>query len=114
MKFDDISEFSSETSMGTIRVRILDLENGLLILISDKERFRLGISAVAIPPGQGSTEPTSAGLLSMGVDNALVRTVSERVAYWTNRTCLVVIGLAQMNREVIIELMSLLRNHLVT
>lgn len=114
MRFDDISEFSSETSMGTIRVRILDLENGLLILISDKERFRLGISAVAIPPGQGSTEPTSAGLLSMGVDNALVRTVSERVAYWTNRTCLVVIGLAQMNREVMIELMSLLRNHLVT
>jgi hypothetical protein len=114
MKYDDLSEFSSETSIGTIRVRTLDLENGLLILITDKDRFRLGLSAVAIPPGQGSLEPTSTGLFSMGLDNALVRTVAERVASWTNRTCMIVSGLPQMNRETMLEIMSLLRDHFVT
>ncbi|MFW9957852.1 MAG: hypothetical protein ACFFCT_07275 [Candidatus Odinarchaeota archaeon] len=114
MGLDDISEFSSETSIGTIRVRILDLENGLLILISDKERFRLGLSAVAIPSGQGSSGPTSTGLFSMGLDNALVRTVTERVASWTNRTCIVITGLNQMNREIMLEIVSLLRDHFVT
>jgi len=113
MEFEDVSEFSSETSIGTIRFRILDLENGLIILISDKERFRLGLSAVAIPPGQGSSEPTSTGLFSMGLDNALVRTVAERVASWTNRTCMIVMGLTQMNREIMLEIVSLLRNHFV-
>jgi hypothetical protein len=114
MEFDDMSEFSSETSVGTIRVRILDLENGLLILISDKERFRIGVSAVAIPPGPGSSEPTSTGLLSMGLDDALVRTVAERVASWTNRTCMIIAGLTQMNRETMLEIATLLRNRFVT
>jgi len=111
MEFDDIYEFSSETSIGTIRVRILDLENGLLILISDKEQFRLGPSAVAIPSGQGSSEPTSTGLFSMGLDNALVRSVTERVASWTNRTCIIITGLTQMNRDIMIEIVSLLKDH---
>lgn len=114
MGLDDISEFSSETSVGTIRVRIIDLENGLLILISDREQFRLGPSAVAIPAGQGSSEPTSTGLFSVSSDNALVRTAAERVASWTNRTCLVVIGLSQMSREVMLEIVSLLRDRFVT
>jgi len=111
MEFDDIYEFSSETSIGTIRVRILDLENGLLILISDKEQFRLGLSAVAIPSGQGSSEPTSTGLFSLGLDNALVRSVTERVASWTNRTCIIITGLTQMNRDIMIEIVSLLKDH---
>jgi hypothetical protein len=114
MNYDDLSEFSSETSIGTIRVRILDLENGLLILITNQERFRLGLSAVAIPPGQGSSEPTSTSLFSMGLENALIRTVSERVAAWTNRTCMIVSGLSQINREIMLEIVSLLRDHLVT
>jgi hypothetical protein len=114
MEFDDISEFSSETSIGMIRVRILNLENGLLVLVSDKEHFRLGLSAMAIPPGQGSSEPTSTGLFSMGLDNALARTVAERVASWTNRTCMIVLGLPQISRENMLEIVSMLRDHLVT
>jgi hypothetical protein len=114
MEFDDIFEFSKEASFGKVRIRILTLENGLLIMISDKEHFKLGLSAVAIPPGKGSPEPTSTGLFSMGIDTALVRTVSERIASWTNQTCMVVIGLEQMNREIMLELLSILRDHLVT
>jgi hypothetical protein len=114
MEFDDTLEFTKEASFGKVRVRILNLENGLLIMISDKERFRLGLSAVAIPAGKGSTEPTSTGLFSMGIDTALVRTVSERIASWTNQTCMVVIGLKQINREIMLEMLSILKDYLVT
>ncbi|MHA1136935.1 MAG: hypothetical protein ACTSSE_10655 [Candidatus Thorarchaeota archaeon] len=113
MGFDDISELKPETSIGAVNIRILNLENGLLILISEKEQYRLGITAVAIPPGQGRTEPTSTPLFTMGLDTTLVRTIAERIASWTNNTCMIVSGLTQLNREVMMELLTFLRNHLV-
>jgi hypothetical protein len=113
MGFDDISELTSETSIGTVKIRILNLENGLLILFSEKEQYRLGISAVAIPPGQGRTEPTSTPLFTMGLDTTLVRTIAERIASWTNNTCMVVSGIPQLNRDIMMELLSFLRDHLV-
>ena len=113
MGFDDISELTAETSIGSVNIRIQNLENGLLMLFSEKTKYRLGISAVAIPPGQGRTEPTSTPLFTMGVDTTLVRTIAERIAAWTNSTCMIVSGLAQLNREVMMELLSFLRDHLV-
>lgn len=113
MGFDDITELSSETSIGEVKIRILNLENGLLMLFSEKERYRLGISAVAIPPGQGRSEPTSTALFTMGLDTTLVRTIAERIASWTNNTCMVVSGLPQLNRDLMMELLSFLRDHLV-
>jgi len=113
MGFDDISELTSETSIGTVKIRILNLENGLLILFSEKEQYRLGISAVAIPPGQGRAEPTSTPLFTMGLDTTLVRTIAERIASWTNNTCMIVSGLPQLNRDIMMELLSFLRDHLL-
>ncbi len=114
MEFEDISEFSSETSAGTIRIRIMDLSNGQLVLITDSDRFRLGLSAVAIPAGQGRSEPTSTGLFTEGLEITLVRTLAERVASWTNQTCMLVLGMGALTRERMMELTSLLRDHLVT
>lgn len=114
MTSDDISELTSETSIGTVKIRILNLENGLLLLFSDTEQYRLGISAVAIPPGQGRSEPTSAASFTMGLDITLARTIAERVASWTNNTCMVVSGVTQLNRDVMMELLSTLRDHLVS
>ncbi|MBN2228954.1 MAG: hypothetical protein JW779_05110 [Candidatus Thorarchaeota archaeon] len=114
MGLDDISEYSAETSIGRIRVRLMNLENGLLILLSDKENYRLGLSAVAIPPGHGSSNPTSTGLFTVGLENELVRTMAERVAMWTNQTCLIVVGLHQMNREIMMELLTALKDYLLT
>jgi hypothetical protein len=114
MEFDDISEFSKDTSFGMVKIRIMALENALLVMISDTDSFKLGLSAIAIPPGRGSSNPTSTGLFSMGIDTTLVRTISERLASWTNQTCMVIIGLKQMNREIILELLKPLRDHLVT
>ena len=114
MGFEDISEFTSETSIGAVRVRIITLANGLLLLISDKDKYRLGISAVAIPPGQGRSEPTSSALFTMGTDVTLVRTLVERIASWTNNTCMIVMGIPQLTREVMMELLLVLKNHLVT
>ena len=42
-------------------------------------QYRLGISAVAIPPGQGRSDPTSTALFTMGLDTTLVRTIAERI-----------------------------------
>ena len=114
MEFEDISEFSSETSTGTIKIRIMDLSNGQLVLITDSDRFRLGLSAVAIPAGQGRSEPTSTGLFTEGLEITLVRTLAERVASWTNQTCMLVLGMSALTRERMMELTSLLRDHLVT
>ena len=114
MSFDDISEFTSETSIGVIHIRITSLANGLLLLISDKDKYRLGISAVAIPPGQGRNEPTSTAMFTMGMDVTLVRTLVERIASWTNTTCMVVMGIPKLTREIMMELLLVLKNHLVT
>ncbi len=114
MEFEDISEFSSETSAGTIKIRIMDLSNGQLVLITDSDRFRLGLSAVAIPAAHGRSEPTSTGLFTEGLEITLVRTLAERVASWTNQTCMLVLGMSALTRERMMELTSLLRDHLVT
>ncbi|MHA2118666.1 MAG: hypothetical protein ACW98J_07080 [Candidatus Thorarchaeota archaeon] len=113
MEFDNITEFSSETSAGTIKVRIMGLSNGQLVLITDSDQFRLGLAAVAIPAGQGRSEPTSTGLYTNGVDITLVRTLTERIASWTNQTCMLVLGMSALTRERMMELTSLLRDHLV-
>lgn len=113
MGFDDITELTSETSIGDVYIRILNLENGLLLLFSEKEQYRLGISAVAIPPGQGRSEPTSTALFTMGLDTTLVRTIAERIASWTSNTCMVVSGITKLNRDVMMELLTFLRDHLV-
>ncbi|MBE0526861.1 MAG: hypothetical protein IH631_07955 [Candidatus Thorarchaeota archaeon] len=113
MGFDDISELVAETSIGKVKIRILNLENGLLLLFTEKDQYRLGISAIAIPPGQGRSEPTSTAQFTMGLDTTLVRTIAERVASWTTNTCMVVSGITQLNRDVMMELLSFLRDHLV-
>ena len=113
MAFDDISELTAETSIGNVKIRIQTLENGLLLLFSEKEQYRLGMSAVAIPPGQGRSDPTSTATFTMGLDITLVRTIAEQIASWTNNTCMVVSGIPQLNRAVMMELLSVLRDHLV-
>ncbi len=114
MKFDDIRQFESDTSQGKILVRIMDLENGTLVMISGSDKFRLGLSAVAIPPGQGRSEPTSTGLFSAGLDAALVRTLAERVAAWINQTCMIVVAVSALNQTLVMELMTILKNHFLT
>ena len=111
---DDIRDFDVDSSKGKIRLRILEMDNGLILLISDSEKFRIGLSAIAIPGGQGRTQATSSGLFTAGLDAALVRTLAERVAIWTNQTCLVVVGVKALDRDTLMELTVILKNHLVT
>jgi hypothetical protein len=114
MEFDDITEFTSETSTGSVKIRIMTLTNGLLVLISDSNKFRLGLSAMAIPAGQGRSEPTSVGFFTKEIDSTLVRTLAEKLASWTNQTCMLVVGMSSLSREGMLELMSLLRDHFLT
>lgn len=109
----DVTEFESNYSKGILRVRLIELENGLLVLLSDSERFRLGQSAVAIPPGQGRTDPTSSGVFSGVLESALIRTIAERIAIMTGHTCMLVSGIREMSRDTMMEIIVILKNHLV-
>lgn len=109
----DIIEFESNYSKGTLRVRMLELDNGLLVLLSDSDKYRLGQSAMAIPPGQGRTEPTSAGVFGGALDSALIRTIAERMAAMTGQTCMIVSGIRDLSREIMMEIVVILKNHLV-
>ena len=111
---DDIREFDADSTKGKIRFRILEMENGLMLLISDSDKFRIGLSAIAIPAGHGSSQPTSSGLFTSGLDAALVRTLAERIAIWTNQTCMIVAGLKSFDQSILMELTTILKNHLVT
>jgi len=113
MGSEDISELAVETSVGTVKIRIMTLENGLLIMFTEKSQYRLGISAVAVPPGLGRSAPASIAQFTMGLDTTLVRTIAERIAAWTNNSCMIVSGLVQLNRELMMELLSFLRDHFV-
>ena len=114
MEFDDITEFSSQTSAGTVKVRIMTLSNGKIVLITDSKSFRLGLSAMAIPAGLGRSEPTSIGFFTTEIESTLVRTLAERLASWTNQTCMLVVAMSSLTRERMLELMSVLKEHLLT
>ncbi|MHA2378590.1 MAG: hypothetical protein ACXADO_01230 [Candidatus Thorarchaeota archaeon] len=114
MNSEDIRHFEADTSLGKVRIRVIDLDNGTLLLLSDSERFRLGLSAVAIPPGRDESEPTSSGLFSTGLDTILVRTLAERVVSWTGRTCMAVVAVKGLNQKVLLELMAALKDFLLT
>ncbi|RDE15145.1 MAG: hypothetical protein C4K47_03015 [Candidatus Thorarchaeota archaeon] len=89
----------------------MDLENGLLVLISDAERFRLGLSAVAIPAGQGRGEPTSTGFLSLGEDAMQVRILAENVAKSTGRMCMMIIAVKDLTRALMVDITKALKQH---
>ena len=114
MPFEDIQEYESETSRGTIKARFIEMENGFLVLISESDKFRLGASAIAIPPGQGRQSPSSKAEFSIGVEDALVRTIAERLAAWTNQMCMLVLGIKDIDRALMMEIMSFLKMHLVS
>jgi hypothetical protein len=114
MELSDIRQFESDSSRGTIRVRVMDLENGLLLLITDSEKYKLGLSAVAIPPGQGRTDPTSTGLFSAGLDSTQVRTLAERVSSWIGQTCMLVVSVGPLDQPFMLELLTILKNYLLS
>ncbi len=114
MDGEDIRHFETDTSLGKVRVRVMDLENGTLLLLSDSERFRLGISAVAIPPSRNESEPASSGLFTTGLDTILVRTLAERIVSWTGRTCMTVVAISGLNQKILLELMAFLKDCFLT
>jgi len=111
MESSEIQDFESETERVRLRVRVMHLENGLLILISDSERFRLGLSAVAIPAGPSRQEPSSTGFLSIGEDAIQVRVLAETVAKRTGQMCMVVVAVKELNRTLMMDITRTLREH---
>lgn len=114
MEQQDIREFEVDTSIGMVKTRIIELENGLLIMFSDSNKYRLGFSAVAIPPSQGRLEPSSASVFSIGLDAALSRSLAEKIASLTGQTCMIVLAMKNVSQLIIMEILNGIKSILVT
>lgn len=112
MDATDIDDFEIETSTGLLRLRVMYLENGLVVLLSDSDNFRLGNTAVGIPEGRGRTEPTSTTLFSNAIDSTLARTLAERVSSWKNQACILVVSVKELDRTSTMDVMRALKQHL--
>jgi hypothetical protein len=112
MTLDEVRDFEHKTEHGQLRIRVIGLENGLLVLLSDSEHFRLGLSAVAIPAGQGRIEPTSTGFLSVGDDAMQVRILAENVAKSTGQMCMMIIAVKDLTRTLMVDITKALKQHL--
>lgn len=109
-----ISDFSAETSKGKLLFRLMELDNGLMVLISDSNKYRIGPSAVAIPSSTGQSGPSSTGLFTMGVDTTLVRTIAERLSAWTAQPCMAIVAVSDFDRSTMLEVVSILKDRFVT
>lgn len=112
-KPSDINDFSADTNKGKLLFRVMELDNGLMVLISDSGEYRLGPSAVAIPSSSGQSGPTSTGLFAMGVDSTLIRTIAERLSSWTAQPCMAMVAISELDRSTMLEVVSILKDHFV-
>jgi hypothetical protein len=112
MDAKNINDLDVETKTGLLRVRVMYLENGLIILLSDSSKFRLGNTAVSIPEGRGRNEPTSTTLFSNAIDSTLARTLAERISSWTEQACILVVSVKDFDRASTMGVMRALKQHL--
>ncbi len=110
---EDIVQFEGDIPNGHIRVRINELENGILVLITDSETFKLGPTCIATPSRPGMSEPISNALFVSGFESTVVRTIAERIAVWTKRTCLLVVHAKNLDRDFMVSVLGLLKAHLL-
>jgi hypothetical protein len=113
MDQQDIREFEVNTSQGKIKTRIIELDNGLLLMFSDSDKYRLGFSSIAIPPGQGRLGPSSASVFSTGLDAALSRTLAEKIAALTGQTCMIILAIKELSQLTIMEILNHIKSLLV-
>ncbi len=109
---EDTQDIELDTSSVTVRARIVTLENGRLLLLTDSEGFRLGPVAIGVPPRSRMSLPVSAEMFASPEDSALVRIIAERLSLWSGNAWLVVAGLRSISREFLLELLSGLRSAL--
>jgi hypothetical protein len=113
MEHQGIQEFEINTSLGKVKLRIIELDNGSLLMFSDSDKYRFGFSSVAIPPGHGRPVPSSASMFSTGLDAALCRTLAEKIAALTGQTCMIVLAIKDLSQLVIMEILNNIKSILV-
>jgi len=114
MSTSDTEDFELSLPKMTLKFRIVTLENGFLVMISDSPSFRLGQSAVSVPSGQAKREPTSMAISAVGPDAMTVRTIAERISAWTGSMCMLIMAVKDTDRVVVMEIVNALKNHFVT
>jgi hypothetical protein len=113
MEQQDIKEYEINASIGKVKLRIIELDNGLLLMFSDSNKYRFGFSSVAIPPGHGRPNPSSASMFSTGLDAALCRTLAEKIAALTGQTCMIVMAIKDLSQLTILEILNSIKSILV-
>ena len=113
MEQQDIKEFGLNTSLGKVKLRIIELDNGLLLMFSDSDKYRFGLSSIAIPPSHGRPGPSSASMFSSGLDDTLSRTLAEKIAALTGQTCMIVLAIKDLSQLIIMEILNNIKSILV-
>ncbi|TXT56730.1 MAG: hypothetical protein BAJATHORv1_20323 [Candidatus Thorarchaeota archaeon] len=109
MTSESFHDISTEISSGTLKVRIMELQNGLLILLSDSDEFRLGLSAVAMPGMEDRKNPTSTGIFTFDTNAMLIRTLSEQITTISGQSCMVISSVRNLNQLKLMEIMNVLK-----
>ncbi|MEM2142585.1 MAG: proteasome assembly chaperone 4 family protein [Candidatus Thorarchaeota archaeon] len=115
MDLQSIQEFSENTPTGkTLFFRVIRMDNGLLVMISDTETFRFGATVFSVPSKPGQREPTSTAMSGTGQDIMIARALAERVSAWTGSMCMLIMSVKDMDRQTMLEASHVLKNHFVT
>ncbi|MBD3405795.1 MAG: hypothetical protein GF411_06655 [Candidatus Lokiarchaeota archaeon] len=114
MTKEEINDISVEISSGTLYIRIMDLENGMLILLSDSLKFRLGVSVIAMPGTDVHRRPLSRGIFAYDGNTSLLRSLSEQIARLSGRSCMLVSSVKELDQAKLIEIMAVFKGILLS
>ncbi len=92
-----VTEESSEINGARISISVVSLENGTLILVTDrKDQYRIGTMALATPIGRVTGENVPATFTVFGTGGELLaKVLAGRISADTGKVALCIIGLVE-------------------
>ena len=98
-----VVEESCEVKGTNVSISVISLENGTLILVSDREnQYRIGTMALATPMGRVSGESVPATFTVFGTGGELLaKVIAGRISADTGRVSLCIVGLKEDKHEAV-------------
>ena len=103
-----IVEESCEIKGAKISISVISLENGTLILVTDrKNQYRIGTMALATPIGRvtGENVPASFTMFGTGAE-LLAKVLAGRISAETGKVSLCIIGLIEEEHEAVSSILK--------
>jgi hypothetical protein len=103
-----VIEESCEIKGAKISISVISLENGTLILVSDREnQYKIGTMALATPMGHltGESVPTTFTVFGTGGE-LLAKVLAGRISADTGRVSLCIVGLKEDERQAVSSILK--------